>query len=76
VGITSGIVSPWLIGLVKTRTGNMDIALYILAGLLLLSGLTMWSLIPRKPAAAACLRCRPISPDGNHRKMWQNRRRG
>ncbi|UIN22016.1 MFS transporter [Herbaspirillum frisingense] len=52
VGITSGIVSPWLIGLVKTRTGNMDIALYILAGLLLLSGLTMWSLIPRKPAAA------------------------
>ncbi|MBG7619059.1 MFS transporter [Herbaspirillum sp. AP02] len=52
VGITSGIVSPWLIGLVKTRTGNMDIALYILAGLLLLSGLTMWSLIPGKSATA------------------------
>ena len=49
VGITSGIVSPWLIGLVKTRTGNMDIALYILAGLLLASGLAMWTLIPRKP---------------------------
>jgi D-galactonate transporter len=48
VGITSGIVSPWLIGLVKTRTGNIDIALYILAGLLLLSGLTMWTMIPRK----------------------------
>ena len=38
----------WLIGLVKTRTGNIDIALYILAGLLLLSGLTMWTMIPRK----------------------------
>jgi len=50
VGITSGIVSPWLIGLVKTRTGNIDIALYILAVLLLLSGLTMWTMIPRKEA--------------------------
>jgi MFS family permease len=31
VGITSGIVSPWLVGRVRTATGSMDDALTILA---------------------------------------------
>lgn len=51
IGITSGIVSPWVIGQIKTHTGSMDNALYLLAGLLLASGLAMWKGIPRTPAA-------------------------
>ncbi|SDE77669.1 Major Facilitator Superfamily protein [Massilia sp. PDC64] len=37
VGITSGIVSPWAIGRIKTATGSMDNALYILSALIVLS---------------------------------------
>jgi len=51
IGITSGIVSPWVIGQIKTHTGSMDNALYLLAGLLLASGLAMWRGVPRAPAA-------------------------
>ncbi|RDU97314.1 MFS transporter [Trinickia dinghuensis] len=38
IGITSGIVSPWVIGQIKVHTGSMDDALYLLTGLLLASG--------------------------------------
>jgi hypothetical protein len=38
IGITSGIVSPWVIGIIRTRTGSMDLAVYLLAALLALSG--------------------------------------
>ncbi len=41
IGITSGIVSPWVIGQIRTSTGSMDIAVYLLAGLLVLSGLAL-----------------------------------
>ncbi len=47
IGITSGIVSPWVIGQIKTHTGSMDSALYLLAGLLLASGIVMWLGVPR-----------------------------
>ncbi|QTO22701.1 MFS transporter [Burkholderia seminalis] len=38
LGITSGIVSPWVIGMIRTRTGSMDLAVYLLAALLVASG--------------------------------------
>ncbi len=41
IGITSGIVSPWAIGLIKTHTGSMDNALYLLALLLFASGVAL-----------------------------------
>lgn len=47
IGITSGIVSPWVIGQIKMHTGSMDNALYLLAGLLLTSGVAMWVGVPR-----------------------------
>ncbi|WP_416051013.1 MFS transporter [Cupriavidus basilensis] len=47
IGITSGIVSPWVIGQIKTHTGSMDNALYLLAGLLLASGVAMWAGVPK-----------------------------
>lgn len=47
VGITSGIVSPWVIGQVKVQTGSMDNALYLLAGLLVAAGVVMWKAVPR-----------------------------
>lgn len=41
IGITSGIVNPWAIGIVRSRTGSLDDAIYILAPLLLLSGIVL-----------------------------------
>jgi hypothetical protein len=41
IGITSGIVSPWVIGQVHTTTGSMDLAVYLLAGLLVVSGVAL-----------------------------------
>jgi D-galactonate transporter len=41
IGITSGIVSPWVIGQIRTSTGSMDLAVYLLAGLLVASGLAL-----------------------------------
>ena len=41
VGITSGIVAPWVIGQIKTATGSMNIALYILSALLALSAVVL-----------------------------------
>ncbi|WP_206952539.1 MFS transporter [Trinickia acidisoli] len=38
IGITSGIVSPWVIGQIKVHTGSMNDALYVLAILLVASG--------------------------------------
>ncbi|SAL21719.1 major facilitator transporter [Caballeronia peredens] len=38
IGITSGIVSPWVIGQIRTATGNMDLAVHLLALLLFASG--------------------------------------
>ena len=51
VGITSGIVSPWAIGLIKTHTGSMDNALYVLAALLVVSGAALVAGVPAAKAA-------------------------
>ncbi|MGN6084040.1 MFS transporter [Trinickia sp.] len=51
IGITSGIVSPWVIGQIKVRTGSMDDALYLLTGLLVASGCAV--LVTMKDATAA-----------------------
>ncbi|HHT8898875.1 TPA: MFS transporter [Burkholderia cenocepacia] len=41
IGITSGIASPWVIGMIRTRTGSMDLAVYLLAALLVASGVAL-----------------------------------
>lgn len=41
IGITSGVVSPWAIGVVRTRTGSIDDAVYVVALLLVLSGVAL-----------------------------------
>ena len=46
-GITSGIVAPWAIGQIKTATGSMDIALYILAVLLVVSAAVLLASLAR-----------------------------
>jgi D-galactonate transporter len=52
IGITSGIVSPWVIGQIKVRTGSMDGALWLLALLLVGSAAAlMWA--SRRPAGSA-----------------------
>jgi len=38
IGITSGIVSPWVIGQIRTVTGSMDLAVHLLSLLLFASG--------------------------------------
>lgn len=41
IGITSGIINPWAIGIVRTRTGSMDDAIYVLMALLILSSIAL-----------------------------------
>jgi D-galactonate transporter len=53
IGITSGIVSPWVIGQIKTRTGNMDIALYLLSVLLVMSAMALLIGVRKKGKALA-----------------------
>nr|WP_223959081.1 MFS transporter [Burkholderia diffusa] len=53
IGITSGIVSPWVIGLIRTRTGSMDLAVYLLAALLALSGAALMLGVKGEPARRA-----------------------
>ncbi|MBR7891259.1 MFS transporter [Burkholderia multivorans] len=53
IGITSGIVSPWVIGLIRTRTGSMDLAVYLLAALLALSGAALMLGVKDEPAPHA-----------------------
>jgi MFS family permease len=48
IGITSGIVSPWVIGLIKTHTGSMDNALYVLTALLFVSGAALLIGVPKE----------------------------
>ncbi len=48
IGITSGIVSPWVIGQIKTHTGSMDNALYLLTALLFASGVALLLGVPRE----------------------------
>ncbi len=50
IGITSGIVSPWVIGLIRTRTGSMDLAVYLLSALLLASGAALMLGVKGEPA--------------------------
>ena len=53
IGITSGIVSPWVIGIIRTRTGSMDLAVYLLAALLALSGTALMLGVKGEPAQRA-----------------------
>jgi D-galactonate transporter len=53
IGITSGIVSPWVIGMIRTRTGSIDDAVYILSALLVLSGLALLAGVAKAPAASS-----------------------
>ncbi|TKC92301.1 MFS transporter [Trinickia terrae] len=50
IGITSGIVSPWVIGQIRTATGSMDLAVYLLGGLLVISGLALMAGVRREDA--------------------------
>jgi D-galactonate transporter len=52
IGITSGIVSPWVIGLIKVHTGSMDNALYLLTALLFVSGVALLLGVPKEAKAA------------------------
>lgn len=52
IGITSGIVSPWVIGLIKAHTGSMDSALYILTVLLFASGVALLIGVPKEAKSA------------------------
>jgi MFS family permease len=48
VGITSGIAGPWAIGQIKTATGSMDNALYVLGALLVLSAVALVAAMRRR----------------------------
>jgi MFS-type transporter involved in bile tolerance (Atg22 family) len=41
IGVSSGMITPWIIGQIKTYTGSMDYAFYFVAVLLLASAVVM-----------------------------------
>ena len=45
---TGGIVAPWMIGVVKTSTGSINNALYVIAAALLISAALMVWAVPAK----------------------------
>jgi formate hydrogenlyase subunit 3/multisubunit Na+/H+ antiporter MnhD subunit len=51
IGITSGIVSPWVIGQIRTATGSMDLAVQLLSLLLFASGAALMVGLRRDPSA-------------------------
>ena len=34
IGVSSGMITPWIVGVIRTRTGSMDSAMLMIAGLL------------------------------------------
>lgn len=51
IGVSSGMISPWVIGQIRTQTGNMDAAMYILAALLIACGVAMLAGVKATPRA-------------------------
>jgi MFS family permease len=53
IGVSSGMISPWVIGQIRTLTGSMDSAMYVLAGLLAVCGVAfVMGVKPTSPATA------------------------
>jgi sugar phosphate permease len=50
IGVSSGMITPWIIGLIKTYTGSMDNAFYFIAALLIASSLVLIRVL--RPQAA------------------------
>jgi sugar phosphate permease len=41
IGVSSGMISPWIVGQIRTATGSTDGAMYLLAALLIACGIAM-----------------------------------
>jgi MFS family permease len=54
IGVSSGMISPWVIGQIRTLTGSMDYALYLIAALLVACAGAMLAGV--KPAGRAVSR--------------------
>ncbi|TDV39369.1 sugar phosphate permease [Paraburkholderia caballeronis] len=52
IGVSSGMISPWVVGQIRTLTGSMDGAMYLLAALLIACGIAMLAGV-KPPARAA-----------------------
>jgi nitrate/nitrite transporter NarK len=48
MGNTAGALGPYMLGIIKTRTGSFDDGLYIMAGFLLVATLLILLVVPRK----------------------------
>jgi MFS family permease len=53
IGITSGIAGPWAVGQIKTSTGSMDNALYILSMLLVVCAAVLLAALRKQPQERA-----------------------
>jgi D-galactonate transporter len=45
IGVSSGMITPWIIGLIKTYTGSMDNAFYFIAAMLIASSLVLTKIL-------------------------------
>lgn len=46
LGLVGGFVSPFLLGWIKTTTGNLSMGLYVMAGIMIVGGLTVLIAVP------------------------------
>jgi len=62
LGATSGIVAPYVIGLMKEATGSLTSGLYLLAAVLCTGGLVLLAIVPRARATTAILQTESEGP--------------
>ncbi|KWI53182.1 MFS transporter [Burkholderia cepacia] len=53
IGVSSGMITPWLVGLIRTRTGSMDPAMLMIAALLAACAVAMLLGVRAVPRAEA-----------------------
>ncbi|ARF88220.1 nitrate/nitrite transporter [Burkholderia cenocepacia] len=59
IGVSSGMITPWIVGVIRTRTGSMDSAMLMIAGLLAACAVAMLLGVRAAP--------RDAGPAGNQR---------
>ena len=52
IGVSSGMITPWLVGLIRTRTGSMDPAMLMIAAVLAACAVAMLLGVPRENTGA------------------------
>jgi hypothetical protein len=53
IGLLGGVVSPYMLGLIKTNTGSLDNGLFVIAAMLLIGALLLVGFVRLEPRVTA-----------------------